>query len=128
MDLNQVTLPCTDYDATVEFYRQLGFRLIVDSPPRYGRFETIHGTTFSIHAENISAGPQDFVVYFEVEDVDATMKQLEEKGLQFESGPVDQEWLWREAHLRDPSGNRVCIYHAGENRRFPPWRVADESA
>ena len=128
MDLNQVTLPCTDYDETVSFYRQLGFRLIVDSPPRYARFETIHGTTFSIHVENISGGPQDFVVYFEVEDLDATVQRLEEKGPQFESGPVDQEWLWREAYVRDPSGNRVCIYHAGEMRRFPPWRVADEPA
>ncbi len=127
MDLNQVTLPCTDYDETVDFYRLLGFRLIVDSPPRYGRFETGQGTTFSIHAENISGGPQDFVVYFEVEDVDATVEALKDKGLEFESDPVDQEWLWREAHLRDPSGNRVCIYHAGENRRFPPWRVEDKS-
>jgi len=127
MDLNQVTLPCTDYDATVEFYQQLGFRLIVDSPPRYGRFETDNGTTFSIHAENISGGPQDFVVYFEVDDVDATVKSIKGKGLQFETDPVDQEWLWREAHLRDPSGNRICIYHAGDKRRYPPWRVADQA-
>ena len=125
MELNQVTLPCTNYDATVRFYRQLGFRLIVDSPPRYGRFETEHGTTFSIHAENVSGGTQDFIIYFEVEDVDETVSRLEAKGLRFERAPVDQEWLWREAYLLDPSGNRVCIYHAGENRRFPPWRVAE---
>jgi len=125
MDLNQVTLPCTNYDDTVSFYRQLGFRLIVDSPPRYGRFETEHGTTFSIHAENVSRSPQDFVVYFEVEDVDATTKRLKDKGVPIERDPVDQEWLWREAYLRDPSGNRICIYHAGKNRRYPPWRVAD---
>lgn len=126
MDLNQVTLPCTDYGETVRFYRRLGFRLIVDSPPRYGRFETAHGTTFSLHAESVSGIRRDFVVYFEVEDVDATVGALKNKGLEFESDPVDQEWLWREAYLRDPSGNRVCIYHAGENRRFPPWRVEDK--
>ncbi|MGI9204844.1 MAG: VOC family protein, partial [Woeseiaceae bacterium] len=125
MDLNQVTLPCTNYDDTVGFYRQLGFRLIVDSPPRYGRFETDHGTTFSIHAENVSGDPQDFVVYFEVADVDATTRRLKDKGILFERDPVDQDWLWREAYLRDPSGNMICIYHAGENRRYPPWRVAD---
>ena len=41
----------------------------------------------------------------------------------FDSGPEDQTWLWREAWLRDPDGNRLCLYHAGNNRRFPPWRV-----
>jgi hydroxymethylpyrimidine/phosphomethylpyrimidine kinase len=34
-----------------------------------------------------------------------------------------QSWLWREAWLRDPAGNAVCLYHAGANRRFPPWRL-----
>jgi len=28
------------------------------------------------------------------------------------------------APLRDPDGNELCLYHAGENRRFPPWRLA----
>jgi hydroxymethylpyrimidine/phosphomethylpyrimidine kinase len=36
---------------------------------------------------------------------------------------VDQRWLWREAWLKDPAGNEICIYHAGENRRLPPWRI-----
>jgi catechol 2,3-dioxygenase-like lactoylglutathione lyase family enzyme len=39
MRLNQVTVPLIDYDASVEFYRTLGLRLIVDSPPHYARFE-----------------------------------------------------------------------------------------
>jgi catechol 2,3-dioxygenase-like lactoylglutathione lyase family enzyme len=35
MDLNQVTLPCTDLQASVRFYTRLGFKQIVSSPPRY---------------------------------------------------------------------------------------------
>jgi hydroxymethylpyrimidine/phosphomethylpyrimidine kinase len=58
--------------------------------------------------------------------VDAVVDRLKERGLEFDSEPVDQQWLWREAHLRDPAGNRLCIYHAGENRRYPPWRLPDE--
>ena len=27
------------------------------------------------------------------------------------------------AYLRDPDGNRLCLYFAGENRVNPPWRV-----
>ena len=123
MDLNQVTLPCTQYDQSLAFYQTLGFTLIVDSPPRYARFETDKGTTFSLHAEGVSGKQQDWVMYFEVGNVDDTVEALKAKGVVFEADPVDQEWGWREAYTRDPSGNRICIYHAGEYRRFPPWRV-----
>ena len=123
MDLNQITLPCTDYLASVTFYKALGLRQIVDSPPRYARFETPLGTTLSIHGVDSLPGEASVVVYFEVDDVDATFSQLEERGIEFDVEPVDQDWLWREAYLRDPSGNVLCIYHAGPNRRFPPWRV-----
>lgn len=123
MHLNQVTLPCNDYDESVEFYESLGLRQIVDSPPRYARFETDAGSTLSIHSAEPKAGQPDIIVYFEVEDVDALVRDLKQNGVAFESEPTDQEWLWREAHLRDPAGNRLCIYHAGKNRRFPPWRI-----
>ena len=126
MDLNQVTLPCHDYDASVAFYRSLGFALIVDSPPRYARFETDRGTTFSIHRAEPAECRSDVVVYFEVDDVDATVAALAGEGIVFESLPEDQRWLWREAYLRDPAGNRLCIYHAGDNRRYPPWRVTPD--
>jgi hydroxymethylpyrimidine/phosphomethylpyrimidine kinase len=43
--------------------------------------------------------------------------------LVIEQMPRDEDWLWREARLRDPAGNRICLYAAGEARRFPPWRV-----
>jgi len=123
MDLNQVTVPCTDYAASVRFYKALGLTQIVDSPPRYGRFETPAGSTFSIHAAASVAMNSGVVIYFEVDDVDATVARLLGRGIEFETSPVDQDWLWREAYLRDPAGNRICIYHAGRNRRYPPWRV-----
>jgi catechol 2,3-dioxygenase-like lactoylglutathione lyase family enzyme len=118
MKLNQVTVGVTDYAASVEFYTKLGLLQIVDSPPRYARFETPSGETLSIHAA-APANPTT-IVYFEVEDVDAFVVAL---ALPLADPPVDQPWLWREARLADPSGNIICIYHAGENRRFPPWRI-----
>ena len=42
-----------------------------------------------------------------------------------DSPPPDQEWLRREARLRDPAGNRLRIYRAGQYRRFPRWRIAE---
>jgi len=124
MNLNQVTVSCTDYEQSVEFYRALGLCLIVDSPPRYGRFETPSGSTFSIHKG--SACVSETVIYFEVDDVDAEFERLKALGIEFDTEPTDQVWLWREVNLHDPAGNRLCIYHAGENRRFPAWRIEGE--
>ena len=64
-------------------------------------------------------------VYFECGDLDATVAELEAAGYAFEHGPVDQRWLWREARLRDPDGHVICLFHAGENRLDPPWRLRE---
>jgi len=125
MDLNQVTLPCTDYGASVAFYKALGLTQIVDSPPRYARFESIAGSTLSIHSVESVAETTGVTIYFEVDDVDAKVAELRNSGLEIDSEPVDQRWLWREASLKDPAGNVLCIFHGGENRRFPPWRISE---
>ena len=125
MDLNQITLACMDYDASVVFYKALGLTQIVDSPPRYARFETPSGSTLSIHSGERVSAVSGTVVYFEVDDVDQAVTALQAKGVEFESPPTDQRWLWREAYLYDPAGNQICIYHAGENRRYPPWRISE---
>jgi len=121
LDLNQVTVPCTNYEQSVEFYKMLGLTQIVHSPPRYARFETAAGTTFSLHSGD--AATSNIVIYFEVDDVDTEVERLRASGIVFETEPTDQDWLWREAYLLDPAGNRICIYHAGQNRRFPSWRM-----
>ena len=122
MQLNQVTVGCTDYGASVEFYTALGLRQIVDAPPRYARFETPTGETFSIHRVDRVAAPTT-VVYFEVEKLDQTVASLKGAGLTFTREPVDESWGWREARLTDPAGNEICLFWGGDNRRFPPWRI-----
>ena len=129
MKLNQVTVPSTDVPRAVAFYSSLGFTLIVDSPPKYARFECPEGdATFSVHrVEAAGAGP-GVIVYFECRDLDATYAQLSARGVAFDTAPADQPWLWREAYLRDPDGNVLCLFQAGENRRHPPWRVSPRGA
>jgi catechol 2,3-dioxygenase-like lactoylglutathione lyase family enzyme len=126
MRLNQVTVPALDLERSIEFYQMLGLKLIVKSP-HYARFEVGDGSdTFSLHVTggeiHVENGPQ---VYFECDDLDARVSELEAKGIVFDSGPADQSWLWREAWLTDPAGVKLCLYHAGEMRRFPPWRLPD---
>ena len=124
MNLNQITLPTTDFERSVSFYRDMGFTPIVHSPPRYARFECPAGdATFSVHRVERLAGDTGVVVYFECQDVDAEVERLAAKGFVFTKPPVDERWLWREARLADPCGNTLCLFTAGENRKNPPWRV-----
>jgi len=126
MNLNQVTVPCAHLDVSVAFYRSLGLRLIVNDPPSYARFECPVGdATFSLHRGSVAPHGDGIVVYFEVDDLDAKVRELTALGIRFDDTPQDQPWLWREARLRDPAGNRICLFHAGENRRRPPWRLPE---
>jgi hydroxymethylpyrimidine/phosphomethylpyrimidine kinase len=120
--LNQVTVGSNKYAGSVDFYRALGLRQIVDSPSNgYARFEVPNGVTFSIH-ESDDIGSST-VVYFESKRLDAWVSELLSEGFAFEQMPQDEDWGWREARLLDPSGNIVCLYSAGENRRYPAWRI-----
>lgn len=124
MNLNQVTVPVTDLERAIAFYTLLGLELIVHNNEHYARFACPDGnTTFSLQLTDEMPEGDGIHLYFEVNDVDATVLKLQAEGVQFDQLPVDQPWLWREAHLRDPEGNRLLIYHAGENRLNPPWRL-----
>lgn len=128
LQLNQVTLPCTDFNASRDFYLTLGLTCIVSSPPHYARFEctTTSGetpATLSIEAVDAWSGSDWPLVYLETQDLDCMAAQLEAGGIKLLSRPEDKPWLWRECDLRDPSGNRIRLYQAGRNRRFPPWRI-----
>ncbi len=123
MNLNQVTVAAADVARSIDFYSTLGLRLIVKNLPSYARFECPDGgSTFSVHyTERMT--PSQTVVYFECDDLDATVAALQRAGLAFSAPPADQPWLWREARLADPDGNPICLFHAGTNRRHPPWRL-----
>ena len=125
--LNQVTVTGKDYAKMVDFYSRLGLHQIVDSPEsNYARFETDGGATFSIQIDPDQTIGESTAVYFECDDLDERVERLARSGIPFEHGPRNQPWMWREARLRDPAGNTVFIYQAGEARRFPPWRMDSE--
>jgi catechol 2,3-dioxygenase-like lactoylglutathione lyase family enzyme len=124
MNLNQVALPVTDIERSIAFYQSLGHRLIVKALPHYSRFECPEGdATFSIHKVDEMSKVPHTIIYFEVADLDDTVNKLVAAGIHFDELPQDKNWLWREARLKDPDGNRLVIYFAGDNRKNPPWRV-----
>jgi len=121
--LNQVTVTGKDYAKSVAFYRAIGLKQIVDNPPDYARFETAGGATFSIQIDPEETISATTAVYLECDDLDERVEKLARSGIPFEHGPRNQPWMWREARLRDPDGNIIFLYKAGEARRFPPWRM-----
>lgn len=104
------------------FYVRLGLTQIVADYPHYARLLAPDGdTTLSLYeAGTVHTGAS---IHFEVEDVDETVQQLGQAGFEFVCDPVDQPYLWREAILLDSDGHRIFIFHAGENRLDPPWRI-----
>ena len=126
--LNQVTVTGADYERSVEFYRRLGLKQIVANPPDYARFETAGGVTLSVQIDPEEKIVATTALYLECDDLDQRVEQLARSGLAFEHGPRNQPWMWREARLRDPDGNIIFLYKAGEARRFPPWRVVEPSS
>jgi hydroxymethylpyrimidine/phosphomethylpyrimidine kinase len=122
--LNQVTVTGTNYERSVDFYRRLGLQQIVDSPDTgYARFETAGGVTLSVQIDPEEKILATTAIYLECDDLDERVEQLARAGIAFEHGPRNQPWMWREARLRDPDGNIIFFYKAGEARRFPPWRT-----
>ncbi|HAA15059.1 MAG TPA: glyoxalase/bleomycin resistance/extradiol dioxygenase family protein [Cytophagales bacterium] len=124
MNLNQITVPSRDLSVAIPFYQKLGFKLIVHAGADYARFIVPDGeATFSLHrVEELPSGDGVWV-YFECDNLEEEVARLEQEGVNFTLPPTDQSWLWREARLQDPDGNKIILYHAGENRKNPPWRL-----
>ena len=126
MNMNQVTLAVSDIDKASDFYRRMGFLQIVDSP-RYARFECPEGNaSFSLSLEE-TAHTNGATAYFETDKLDKLVKDLKSEGFEFDQDPTEMTYLWREAILHDPPGNKIKLYWAGENRLYPPWRVEKSS-
>ena len=124
MNLNQVTIFSQHTIETVEFFEKLGLRRIVDSLPRYARLECPDGeATLSINTDDDVITTNNIVLYFDCVNLDERVAELKQLGLDFDEDPTDRPWLWRQAYLKDPNGNKICLFKAGENRKNPPWRV-----
>ncbi len=123
MNLNHVTLPAHDYAASVAFYAALGLTQIVAAPPRYARFEMDGESTLSIEVMAYGARSGSAEIYLHCGDVDAEVAAALSRGVVFDYPPRDEDYLWRCARTTDPAGNRIFLYQAGINHRFPPWRI-----
>lgn len=81
------------------------------------------GCHLSVHHVDHALNGSGAWIYFEVDDLDNFIETLLGKGIHVDAMPETKNWLWREARLTDPDGHQVIIYHAGANRKHPPWRL-----
>lgn len=60
----------------------------------------------------VRSGADAMAIILRVPDVDRSYAELQGKGVAFLAPPTDRpDWSLRTAHLRDPEGNLVEIYH-----------------
>ena len=124
MNLNQLTIPSLDVPKAIEFYKKLGLRLIVHTHDAYARFECVDGdATFSLHQVTELPTGSGIIAYFEVDNLEKKVSELKQNGIVFETEITEQSWLWTEISLKDPDGNNIIIYNAGNHRKNPPWRL-----
>lgn len=129
MNLNQITVPSLDLTKSIPFYEKLGLKLIVKALPHYARFECPNGnSTFSVHQTQSLPHGEGICVYFECENLDEFVIELTKKGIKFDEMPADQDWLWREARLKDVDGNQLILFYGGNNRLNPPWRIENKKS
>ena len=91
MNLNQVTIPSLDVEKSTELYKVLGLHLIVNAIPKYVRFECPDGdATFSIHEVEKISKESGITIYFEDDNLDEWVNQLQKKGIVFTQLPEDK--------------------------------------
>lgn len=111
-----VSIPTTDQDRALAFYTEkLGFRLITDQPtgPTQRWIELAIGAAetrfvlFTPPGEEARIGSQ-FNGALACDDVEATYRQLSQRGVEFSTPPTKQPWGIF-AILKDPDGNQFVL-------------------
>lgn len=119
--LNMIVLPVSDWEASRKWYvTKLGMKPAYEAEDsRWGEYTFGEGGAVGLwglpkgysvmHGDGAkSVAPQP---YIEVEDLDATVRQLEKNGIEFEHVFQDDEF--KTARFRDPDGHVLYLYELG---------------
>lgn len=114
--LKFVSVPVADQDRALRFYTEkLGFKVLTDQPfsdaQRWIELRVGQSTTrfvlFTPPGEESRIGAC-FNGSFACDDVEATYRQLMERGVEFTQAPQRQEW-GTYAIFKDPDGNQFVM-------------------
>ena len=103
-----IWLPVTDMNRAVAFYRDsLGLE-VLDHDGDWTEV-TAGDQRIGLNANESPAGDGGAVIAFAVDDLDATVQALTEKGVEFTDGTSEHPW-GKIAPFRDPEGNDLQLY------------------
>ena len=109
-----IAIPTQDFDRAEAFY---GDVLGLERSKRWGdmpagEFETGSLTIALMQSDafGMTFSPHSHPVAFQVDDVEAARKDLEEKGVEFGADTMDSG-VCHMAHFRDPDGNVLMLHH-----------------
>lgn len=110
----------TDLDKTAEFYQKLGLEIKSKSADRLviylnwyriDLFTVGAGDSPSLQAEaSLGDKGSGVYLYFSVDDVDETYRELSAQGLEPDAEPRDEPWGNREFIVRDPDGYKLVFF------------------
>ena len=142
MDLriDHVHAIAADLDASIEFYRKLGFDLLrrVEFGPEDNRRQLAYvgnsGTVIELVQPRDTANPlgggtgvRPFAML--VEDADATVKELETLGIEVVMHPrASFSFTGRTTIIKDPSGLEIELreWSGGDDSTYPKWTPTRE--
>jgi predicted enzyme related to lactoylglutathione lyase len=109
-----IAIPVQDFDRAREFY---GGVLGLEQSKQWGdmpgqEYETGSLTIALMQTDafGIEFRSHSLPVAFQVDDVEAARKELEEKGVSFAADTMDSG-VCHMAHFRDPDGNVLMLHH-----------------
>ncbi|MFB5189017.1 glyoxalase superfamily protein [Alicyclobacillus fastidiosus] len=118
MEFHATRLLVRNFRESLAFYRDvLEFKGWHNDEMEYAYFEEKQLALFArermpaaISTASTTSSPQ-FVLQFEIEDVDEVYRKLLGKGIHFVTPPTDMvDWGSRVAHFCDPDGNLIELY------------------
>jgi catechol 2,3-dioxygenase-like lactoylglutathione lyase family enzyme len=118
-----------DLQKSQEFYGQrLGMKLSAETITNHLIFEGKGGTTLLIYTRPAgNTGADQTLVRFWTDDIEAEVKELDERGVVFEEydfpnfktvNRIGDSEYGRSAWLKDPDGNTLQIFQPASSRQF----------
>ena len=104
----QPMLPVSDLPAAETFYEQtLGLKRVGGMPGVATTYKS-GDTTLNVYKSDYAGTNQGTAALWEVDDVEATAKELKSKGVELAEEPTEQSY-GIDFGLRDPFGNNIRI-------------------
>jgi predicted enzyme related to lactoylglutathione lyase len=104
----RIWLPVTDMDRAVAFYRDSLALDVVDHDGEWSEV-TAGDQVIGLNSNESPAGDGGAVIAFKVDDIDSSVLQLGEKGVEFTDEVSDHPW-GRIVPFKDPDGNDLQLY------------------